>query len=328
MEDTLAVMFGDVTVKLPVGLLPRITDKSVINHNVMLGIPPAALKAEGTEGDVCIEGKAEFFDNYPRFKAVYMSVPGLVNNIIASRPLDYAFNGGEKMNVYLDPSQIQLFNIDGERIIADRPVTGNTSTGTVTDAEGVYTYRFTGKTGSKNKLVAEGESGLKTSATEIPMYILPRGLSIGKDELSKKPKMVLSGVIKNLDEYHKDAIVTAAVPGFDEDMTVIIRNFSGYNTGDKIKMAVNPHAIVLGNYESFAEAVKSPNAQQEGELKYKEYVQARENAKAIESASATTDTVAEPAVEKKPVAAKKAAPAKKPVAKKTSAVKRPTAKKK
>ena len=330
VEDTLAVMFGDVTVKLPTGLLNRISDKSVINNSVTLGIPPTALKAEGTEGDVCIEGTAEFFDNYPRFKAVYVSVPGLANNLIVSRPLDYEFTGGEKLKLYLDPSQVQLFNIDGERIVADRPVSGNTTTGTVTDTNGVYSYKLVGKTGSKNKLAVEGESGLKTSATETPMYILPRGLSIDKDSLAKTPKMVLSGVIKNLDEYHRDAIITAEVPGFDEDMTVVIRNFSGYNTGDRIKMAVNPHAIVLGNYESFADAVKAPSAQQEGELKYKEYVQARENAKALEAASATVDQVSAPESTKKAAPAKKAATTKKaaPAKKPASTVKRPTAKKK
>ncbi|MDE6200740.1 MAG: ABC transporter ATP-binding protein [Clostridiales bacterium] len=326
VDDTLAVMFGDVCVKLPEGLLNRITDKSIINNKVMLAIPPAALKAEEAEGDVCIEGVAEFFDNYPRFKAVYLSVPGLVNNIIAARPLDYEFMGGVSLKVYLDPSQIQLFNMDGERIIADRTVSGNTTTGTILNNNGVYNYKFVGATGSKNKLSLEGQTGIATAENDTPMYILPRGLAIDKESLAQTPKMVLSGVIKHLDEYHKDAIVTAEVPGFDEDMTVIIRNFSGYNTGDKIKMAVNPQAVVTGKYETFAEAVKKQEAQEEGAVRYKELTQAREKEKAIEQASAAAANETVAVAEK---SAKKAAPAKKPApAKKTTAVKRPTAKKK
>ncbi|MDE6029752.1 MAG: ABC transporter ATP-binding protein [Clostridiales bacterium] len=342
MENTLAIMFGDVCVKLPEGLLNRITDKSIINNKVTLGIPPTALKAEGTEGDVCIEGIAEFFDNYPRFKAVYMSVPGLANNVIVARPLDYEFMGGETLKVYLDPSQIQLFNIDGERIIADNIVTGNTSTGTVTKVNESYNYKFVGANGSKNRLTyevkpqkveGEGEEGtavqapavyIPTAENDTPMYILPRGLAIDKETIAQTPKMVLHGVIKHLDEYHRDAIITAEVAGFDEDMTVIIRNFSGYNTGDKIRLAVIPQAVRLGKYESFAEAVKKQEAQEEGEVRYKELTQARENERAIEqaTAAATNETVA---VAEKPAktTAKKAAPAKK-----TTAVKRPTAKKK
>ena len=342
MENTLAVMFGDVCVKLPEGLLGRITDKSIINNKVTLGIPPTELKEEGAEGDVCIEGVAEFFDNYPRFKAVYLSVPGLANNVIVARPLDYEFVGGQSLKVYLDPSQIQLFNMDGERIIADRVVTGNTTTGTITNVNGVYNYKFVGANGGKNKLTfeikpkkeeqAEGEDApveeeppiqIATAETDTPMYILPRGMAIDKESLAKNPKMVLHGVIKNLDEYHKDAIVTAEVAGFDEDMTVIIRNFSGYNTGDKIKLAVLPQAVQLGKYETFAEAVKKQEAQEEGEVRYKELTQAREKEKAIEKASAAAADETVAVAEKKPAAAKKpAAP------KKTTAVKRPTAKKK
>ncbi|MCH5155432.1 MAG: ABC transporter ATP-binding protein [Clostridiales bacterium] len=345
VENTLAVMFGDVCIKLPEEILNRITDKSVINNKVVLGLPPEALKAEGGEGDVCFEGVAEFFDNYPRFKAVYLAVPGLVNNLIVSRPLDYEFNGGETMKVYLDPTKIQLFNMEGERIIADRPVTGNTTTGTMLNNNGVYNYKFVGKTGTKNKLAVENQTGLKTAETDAPMYILPRGLSIDKDAIAKSPKMVLSGVIKHLDEYNRDAIVTAEIAGFDEDMTVIIRKFAGYNTGDKIKMVVDPQAIVIGKYETFAQAVKNSDAQAEGEVRYKELLQARENEKALENAAAGKKEQAavneaaevEEAPAKKPAAkkpaakkpaAKKAPAAKKPAAKKAPAVKKPAAKKK
>ncbi|MCH5161842.1 MAG: ABC transporter ATP-binding protein, partial [Clostridiales bacterium] len=246
MDGTLAIMFGDTCIKLPTGMLNRITDKSIINNKVLLGIPPTALKAEGTEGDVCIEGVGEFFDNYPRFKAVYAKVPGVENYLIISRPLDDPFTGGENVKAYLDPNDIQLFNFDNERIIADKEVSGNTSMGVALCTNGAYNYRFTAKNGTKNKLALEASSGfegLKSYTTDTPMYILSHGMSIDKDTIAKTPKMVLSGNIKHLDEYRKDAIVTVEVPGFNGDMTAIIRNFSGYNTGDKIKLAVNPHSI-------------------------------------------------------------------------------------
>ena len=338
LENTLAVMFGDVCVKLPEDVLARITDKSVINNKVVAALPPEALKLEGGEGDVCIEGVSEFFDNYPRFKAVYLSVPGLTNNLIVSCPLDYEFTGGAKIKVYLDPTQMQLFNTEGERIVADRPVSGNTTSGTVLNNAGVYNYKFNANAGSKNKLTAEGRTGLRTAETETPMYVLPRGFAIDKDALAASPKMVLSGVIKHLYEYQKDAIVTVEVPGFNGDMTVIIRNFSGYNTGDKIKMVVDPEAIVFGNYETFAEAVKKSEVQEEGGIRYKGLLQMREQERAIEAASAATtvgkkeQAAAEEAPEAKGKApAKKPAAkpaAKKPAAKKAPAVKKPAAKKK
>lgn len=350
IEDTLAVMFGDTCIKLPEEVLDRITDKSIINNKVTLGIAPAALKAEGNEGDVCIEGVAEFFDNYPRFKAVYASVPGMSNYLIISRPLDTPFAGGEKISAYVDPTQIQLFNEDGERIIADLPVSGNTAVGTVTEVNNVYSYKFAAQSGSKNKMTFENytvepdASGVKQmkvkfddlakAETETPVHILSRGLSIDKDAISKAPKMVLSGVIKNLDEYRRDAIVTVEVPGFNGDMTAIIRNFSGYNTGDKIKFAVNPHAVIVGKYESVAEMIKTATVQSEGEARFKELTAAREKEKELEAAAKQpvkpkkeqAATKAEPAEAEAPAKDAKAA-VKKPAAR-TSAVKRPTAKKK
>ncbi len=359
MENTINVMFGDVQIKLPEDMLGRITDKSIINNKVTLAIAPTAFATEGGENDICIEGVADFFDNYPRFKAVYVSVPGVENRIIVSRPLDYEFNGGEKVKLYVNPADIQLFNDDGERIVADIPVSGNTTTGTVTNVNGTYTYRFASASGSKNKMTFDNtvtetdENGVKqtkpkfdnlmTVETESPMYILPRGVAIDKDTMSQTPKMVLSGVIKNLDEYHKDAIVTVEVSGFNGDMTLIIRNFSGYNAGDKIKFAVNPFSVKAEQYESFAEAVIK--GQEEGEIRYKELVAAREKEKELEAAAKkeqaatktaskkAADTVAPnsestDAAEPTAPAAKKPAAKKAPAAKKTSTVKRPTAKKK
>lgn len=343
VDGTLAVMFGDVTIKLPQEMLDRITDKSIINEKVTLGIAPNALKAEGGEGDVCIEGVAEFFDNYPRFKAVYASVPGMSNYLIMSRPLDDPFTGGETVKAYVNPSDIQLFNADGERLVAQRPVGGNTALGTVVNLNDTYTYKFAAENGSKNKLafdnynvVTDGAGvkqheikvqGLATAETDTELYIDPRGMAIDKETIAQTPKMVLTGIIKNLDEYRKDAIITVEVPGFNGDMTAIVRNFSGYNTGDKIKLAVNPSAIVVGKHETFADMVKSETYQNEGDVRYKELVAAREKEKALEAAA--KKPAAKPAPVKEQAATEDAEKpeAKKPAAKKAP-VKRPTAKKK
>lgn len=353
VDGGLTVMFGDVQIKLPEDMLGRITDKAIINDKVLLAIPPAAFTAEGGENFVCIDGVEEFYDNYPRFKAVYVSVPGVQNKVIVSRPLDYEFTGGGEVKLYVDPNMIQMFNYDGERIVSDIPVSGNTSTGTVLNVNNIYSYRFASKTGSKNKLTFDNtvtetdENGvkqvkpkydnLKTVEAESPLYILSRGVAIDKETISKTPKMVLSGVIKHLNEYHKDAIVTVEVSGFDEDMTLIIRNFAGYNEGDKIKFAVNPFAVQEGVYETFAAAVA--NGQEVGEVRYKELVSAREKEKALEEAAKkpakpqkeqAATTISEPEVKaedtavEKPVVPKKTTAAKP----KTSTVKRPTAKKK
>ena len=165
---------------------------------------------------------------------------------------------------------------------------------------------------------------------------MPRGMAIDKDSIAQTPKMVLSGIIKHLDEYRKDAIVTVEVAGFNGDLTAIIRNFSGYNTGDKIKLAVNPHAVVIGEYESVATLVASEAVQNEGEIRRKELEAARAKEKELEAASkqpvkpkteqaATKTEPAEAPAEK--VEAKKPEAKARPAARAT-AVKRPTAKKK
>ena len=340
-DGALTVMFGDVEIKLPEEMLARITDKSVINNRITLGIPPTAIKAENEEGYAAIEGVAEFFDNYPRFKAVYLSVPGVKNYVIMSRGLDDPFTGGEKVTAYIDPKEIQLFNIDGERLIADGPVGTNSTVGTITNVNGTYNYRLTAENGTKNKLAFENSKAttdasgakqvtakydnLKTVETDSPMHILARGMSIDKEVIAQTPKMVLTGIIKHLDEYRRDAIVTVEVPGIDGDLTAIIRNFSGYNTGDKIKLAVDPHAVIIGKSDTVAEAIKTEGVINEGAMRYKELVAARQKEKELEEAAKKPVKPAK--AEQAATADAEEAPAKKPAAKKP-AVKRPTAKKK
>ena len=355
VEGGLSVMFGDIKFALPTDMLARITDKGIINDQMLLAIPPEAIVmdigAEGEtanhEGCVCIEGTEEFYDDYPRFKAVYVSVPGVANNLIVACPLDYAFEGGKAVKLYVNPNDIQLFNNDGERLVAQLPVSGNTTKGTVINTNGTYSYRFAAESGSKNKLTFDNtvtetdENGVKTEKpkhddlptveAESPLYILPRGVAIDKETISQTPKMVLSGVIKNLDEYHKDAIVTVEVAGFNGDMTLIIRNFSGYNVGDKIKFAVNPFAVKQGEYETFADAVAK--GQEEGEARYVKFTERRENEKALEEAAKKPAkpekeqaAAAEPVEPEIKLATKKPA-AKRPAAKKETAAKKPAAKK-
>ncbi len=348
IEDTLAVVFGDTCIKLPESVTKRMIDKTAINGDVMLGIPPKALKSESEEGDIAINGTAEFSDDYPRFRAVYSTIAGYDNYLIAQRPLDMPFSGGKPLTSYVSPDAIQLFKADGERLLADMNVTDNLTKGTAVDDNGTVSYRFVSETnGSKNKLTfvnftvetdASGTkqpkqtySDLHTSEAESTIHILPHGFSIDKADIEKTPKMVLAGNIKHLDEYRKDAIITVEVPGFNSDLTLVIRNFSGYNTGDKIKLAVDPHAIVVGKYETIEQAIA--NAQSEGEARYKEIVAAREREKELEAAAkkpaaktAKSEQAATVAEGEEAAEPKKKAAAKKPAAK--AAVKRPTAKKK
>ncbi|MCH5161830.1 MAG: ABC transporter ATP-binding protein, partial [Clostridiales bacterium] len=340
IDGTLAAVFGDTCIKLPEAVVKRITDKSVINNSVTLALPPKALKAaRGSDSDIEIKGVGEFYDNYPRFKAVYAKVAGFNNYMIMSRPLDEEFKGGEEVVGYLDPNEVQLFNADGERIVADRDVTGNEFTGTVLENAGVYNYKLngvlTGPDGvarpSHNKLAFDNNAAgyvLEKAEADTAMHILSKGFSIAKDDLAKSPKMVVTGNIKNLYEYRRDAVVTVEAPGFNSDLTVIINNFSGYNKGDKIKLAVDPRAILKGKYEPITETVAK--AQPEGEVRYKELVAAREKEKELEAAAKASKahkeqaaTVAEEAP-KKPATKKPAA--KKPAAKKAP-VKKPAAKK-
>ncbi|MCH5160448.1 MAG: ABC transporter ATP-binding protein [Clostridiales bacterium] len=323
IDGTLAVVFGDTCIKLPDSVVARITDKSVINNKVTLAIPPRAFKSEKTS-DTCveIEGKAEFFDNYPKFKAVYLNVAGFDNYMIVGRGLDEEFVGGEMLKAYVDANDVQLFNRAGERIITDREVTGNETTAAVSGANNVYTYSLSAKNGTHAKFSLENTAGysLNTSAGTT-VNILSHGFTIDKAEIAKAPKCVITGNIKHLDEYRKNAVVTVEAPGFDNDLTVLINNFSGYNTGDKIKLGVDPRAVVFGAYETMAAAVA--RLQPEGEVRYKEIVAARAKEKELEAAAAKEKVAAKPepkaeeaAVKEKAATKKKAAPVKKPSAKK------------
>ena len=347
IDGTLAVVFGDTCIKLPASVTERITDPSIINNDVTLALPPKAFKSERTsDDDIEIEGVAEFFDNYPRFKAVYVAVPGMQNYLIVARGLDEQFNGGETLKVYINPADVQLFNDKEERIITEKVVTGNETVGTITEENGVYTYKLASENGKcklnyNNYAVEVGPTGekvskkliesLPTAIAETPIHILSTGFSIDKDDITKAPKMVINGVIKNLDEYRKNAVVTVEVPGFNGDVTAVIHKFAGYNIHDRIKLAVNPEAVVIGTYEKIGTVIEK--AQEEGELRYKEILAAREKEKELEAAAkkpvkeqaaAKTEEDASAPAAKKP--AKKAA-AKKPAAKKAP-VKKPSAKKK
>lgn len=348
VDGGLAVMFGDTRIDLPESVVKRITDTSIINNNVMLGLPPQALKDEKVnDTDCAIEGVAEFFDDYPRFRAVYATVPGVENYVIMARPLGMPFSGGKPITSYVDADKIQIFNADGEPVIADMDVTYNETVGTAVDNQGVINYRFTAENGTKNKLAFENftietdESGAKEhkvrfgdlslTETESPMHISLRGFSIDKDVVAKQHKMVLTGNILHLNEYRKHAVVTVEVPGFNGNVTALINNFSGYNVGEKIKLAVDPHAVVVGKCDTAASAIAK--AQEEGSVRYKEIVAAREKEKELEAAAKNAKakkeqaaTVAPVAKEEKPKEVKAAAP-KKPAAR-TTAVKRPVAKKK
>lgn len=381
-DDGLVVMFGDTEIKLPESVAERLTDQGVINSRVSLGIPPKAFKSEDEhlrkvtkpaeydesgavvkeaevvtdgvvdESEVLIGGMTQFYDNYPRFKAVYATVPGVENYIIVSRPLTEEFSCGDAINVYVNPADIQLFDEFGNPLIADKPVTHNDTVGTIVNAQDVYSYKFTGSDGTHAKLTHDnfvvepdangvkqrrGLEALPTATTDTPIYIKATGFTIDKDEIAKKPKMVLTGTIVNLDEYRKHAVLTVAVAGFNCKLTVLIRNFSGYNVGDKIKLGVDPASVVIGKPTTNEEAIKA--AQEEGEVRYKELKAAREREKELEKASkkhnketvATTDPVVEekaaPETEEAPAATKKPA-AKKAATEKKPPVKKPIAKKK
>ncbi len=342
-DGTLVVMFGDTEITLPESVTSRITNQAVFNEKVTLGLSPNKFKTEEnrSENDVLIECTTQFFDNYPRFKAVYASVAGMENYMIIARPLDEAFNGGDKLGVYIDANDIQMFDEDGNPIIADMPVTGNETTGTIINNQGTFTYKFTGKDGSHNKfsfenfVVETDATGAKKTRplfddlveapNETTIHIQPSGFVIDKDAIAAAPKRVINGTITHLDEYRKHAIVTVAAQGFDTPITALIKNFSGYNTGDKIKLGVDPHAVIAAKYVTNAEAIAA--AQDKGEIRYKEIVAAREHEKELQKAAkksakeqaAVKEVSQEPATEKKVPAAKpaaKKAPVKKPVAKK------------
>lgn len=330
----LTVSFGKTSYTLPKEVAERLTDVEVINGPVKLGIAPADLKLEGEEGDLVIESTVDFTENYPRHIAAYSVVEGKKGYIVSKYPVDATVADGDKIKSYVSPSAIQLYDIDTEeKLIAFKPVSANNADAAVTVKEGVASISF-----GRTKLSMPTDNKIRESG-EYKIHIDPKSIYVGKEALSKAPKMVMSGSVLDADNLGDYTMVYLKADGFEPYFSAQIKGAPTYNIGDKVKMAIHPLGVQYGAKKRIADVISEKSGEPVRPMP-EEYIVKEEPKPApkaeIKPEPAKEETIA--AAEDKPVkkpAAKKAPAAKAPAAKTTAATaakkpaaaKKPTAKK-
>ena len=318
-EDGLVVRFGNIIIPVSKELSERLTDLEQINRDVVLEIAPDDLSETEEEGCVKIDGVVDFIEKYPRYTAAFSVVPGKKGFLVSKHPLDSSIAPGDKISLFVRPDSIQLRDVDqNEKLIAYKPVTNNTATALITVKDGTTATVAFGKT----KLNMITNSEVREPGTAV-INIDPRRIRVGKEEVSKSPKMVVVGRVKDADVLGANTIVYADVEGIEKGFCAIVPGTVNYNVNDKVKFVVDPIGITVGTKPSVAEVIadKAASAPEYVFVEEKKPEPKKEAPKAEEKAS---DEVVAPAAK---APAKKTAAAKKPAAAKSTAAKKPAAKK-
>lgn len=319
-EDGLVVRFGNIIIPVSKELSERLTDLEQINRDVVLEIAPDDLSETEEEGCVKIDGVVDFIEKYPRYTAAFSVVPGKKGFLVSKHPLDSSIAPGDKISLFVRPDSIQLRDVDqNEKLIAYKPVTNNTATALITVKDGTTATVAFGKT----KLNMITNSEVREPGTAV-INIDPRRIRVGKEEVSKSPKMVVVGRVKDADVLGANTIVYADVEGIEKGFCAIVPGTVNYNVNDKVKFVVDPIGITVGTKPSVAEVIadKAASAPEYVFVEEKKPEPKKEAPKAEEKAA---DEVVATAA--KAPAAKKTAAAKKPAAAKSTAAKKPAAKK-
>ena len=149
----------------------------------------------------------------------------------------------------------------------------------------------------------------------------PRRIRVGKEEVSKSPKMVIVGRVKDADVLGANTIVYAEVEGIDKGFCAIVPGTVNYNVNDKVKFVVDPIGITVGAKPSVAEVI-ADKAQSAPEFVFVEEKPEKPATAKKETAEPVIEVVATAAAKKpaakKATGEKKSAAAKKPTAKKTA----------
>ncbi len=318
-EDGLVVRFGNIIIPVSKELSERLTDLEQINRDVVLEIAPDDLSETEEEGCVKIDGVVDFIEKYPRYTAAFSVVPGKKGFLVSKHPLDSSIAPGDKISLFVRPDSIQLRDVDqNEKLIAYKPVTNNTATALITVKDGTTATVAFGKT----KLNMITNSEVREPGTAV-INIDPRRIRVGKEEVSKSPKMVVVGRVKDADVLGANTIVYADVEGIEKGFCAIVPGTVNYNVNDKVKFVVDPIGITVGTKPSVAEVIadKAASAPEYVFVEEKKPEPKKEAPKAEEKAS---DEVVATAAK---APAKKTAAAKKPAAAKSTAAKKPAAKK-
>lgn len=317
-KDGLCVRFGNYKIDLPESVTNRLTEREVINGDVELGIAPGDFNLQPVEGGVEVQGEVDFTVEYPRFTAAYMHFTGKDGFIVVKLPIDTDVSAGNKMSFYINPETVQLYNIDsGEKMIAIKPITYNTTTAMVTVKDNVAVAQI-----GKNKLAFATTPQIRESGSYEYFHISPKAVLLGKENIAKQPKCVMSGYLEDADTLGEYTLLYLKVDGFEPYFTAAVKGDVSFNIGDKVKFAIDPAQITGTKTPSLKEyiAQMSEVAPVYVFVEEKKVKAAEETAASVDKAVAAEKS-AKPAA--KTAAAKPAA--KKPAAK--TATKKPTAKK-
>ena len=264
--------FGNVVIPVSEATASRMTDLEQINRDITLEIAPGDLTDVEEEGCVKIDGTVDFVEKYPRYTAAFSVVPGKKGFLVSKHAVDSAVAPGDKIALYLRPEDIQMRDIDeNEKILAHRPVGTNTAAAMITVKESkdgsmpaVATISF-GK--SKLHMITNSEVREPSGESTVVLNIDPRAVRVGKEEVAKDPKMVVVGRVKDADVLGANTIVYADVEGLNDvpgaeapnmqkyNFCAIVPGTVNYNVNDKVKFAINPQGITLGQKDSVGKVI-------------------------------------------------------------------------
>ncbi len=271
-EEGLKVRFGNLVIPVSEATASRMTDLEQINRDITLEIAPGDLTDVEEEGCVKIDGTVDFVEKYPRYTAAFSVVPGKKGFLVSKHAVDSAVAPGDKIALYLRPEDIQMRDIDeNEKILAHRPVGTNTAAAMITVKESkdgsmpaVATISF-GK--SKLHMITNSEVREPSGESTVVLNIDPRAVRVGKEEVAKDPKMVVVGRVKDADVLGANTIVYADVEGLNDvpgaeapnmqkyNFCAIVPGTVNYNVNDKVKFAINPQGITLGQKDSVGKVI-------------------------------------------------------------------------
>ena len=262
-NGALVVKFGDSVITVPAEVAAKLTAPELIGGSVKLGIAPEALHTEAdADTDAVIKAVADFTEPFPRYTAVYSALKGKTTFLVAKHALDADIKNGAKLNYYVNPADIMLFDpTTGEKVIAFRAVTENKTMAKVVTKETVVTPKAPKvaegevaapvestvvKTAAisfgKSKVIVPNDNGEFTDG-EYEVIVDYKNMECTKEAAQASPKLVITGVVEDADVLGDNTIVYARVDGMLPYFSGIVAGTPKLNIGDKIKFVIKPDGV-------------------------------------------------------------------------------------
>ncbi len=262
-NGALVVKFGDSVITVPAEVVAKLTAPELIGGSVKLGIAPEALHTEAdADTDAVIKAVADFTEPFPRYTAVYSALKGKTTFLVAKHALDADVKNGAKLNYYVNPADIMLFDpTTGEKVIAFRAVTENKTMAKVVTKETVVTPKAPKvaegevaapvestvvKTAAisfgKSKVIVPNDNGEFTDG-EYEVIVDYKNMECTKEAAQASPKLVITGVVEDADVLGDNTIVYAKVDGMLPYFSGIVAGTPKLNIGDKIKFVIKPDGV-------------------------------------------------------------------------------------